>query len=123
MADRIRGSFPGGPSRTGPSARSDHPPRTHRMDDLERADAERRFRATRAGRRRKRLVGLLVSLLVAGAVGWGLGLGAHQSAEEITESAREQEVQDLDISREVNRTLLELWRMEEIEAQRGQRIR
>lgn len=68
-------------------------------------------------------MGLVVSLLVAGVIGWVLGVSAHETAEEITEAAQEQRVEDLDISREVNRTLLELWRMEEIEAQRGRSIR
>jgi hypothetical protein len=65
------------------------------------------------------VIGIGASVLVAG--GLGLALGAHnrKTAEEImAEHVQAARPTGQDISREVNRTLLELWRMEDAEAGR-----
>lgn len=68
------------------------------------------------------VLGVLLSVVVAGGVGLAMGLSSRRSAEEILAQQRAAErPSDLQISREVNRTLLELWRMEEVEAQRNRR--
>ncbi len=123
MADRIRGSFPGGPTRKDTSPQREGPPRTGRVEELEAARAARSVRIRRKARKRRVVWGFVVSLLVAGGIGLALGLGTHTTAEELTAEAQQTRTRDMDISQEVNRTLLELWRMEEVEAQRGQRIR
>lgn len=63
--------------------------------------------------------GFVVSLVAAGSVGLYLGIQSHTSPRDISERAEDRRIRDLDISQEVNRTLLELWRMEELEAQRA----
>mgnify|MGYP005858448685 CR=1 FL=1 len=94
------------------------------MEDLEAARAARTVRIRGKARRRRMAWGFIVSLLLAGGLGLMLGLQSHATVEDLSAGARETRSQDLDISQEVNRTLLELWRMEEAEAQRNQgRIR
>lgn len=124
MAERITGSFPGGPTRKDTSPQREGPPRTARVEELEAARATRAVHIRQRARRRRVVWGFVLSLLIAGGVGLALGLGSHTTAEDISAQAQQTRAKDLDISKEVNRTLLELWRMEEVEAQRGQgRIR
>lgn len=120
MEGRIRGSFPGGPGRSeGPSDGRD-PPRLERAEEFE---ARQRARvAGRGGRKRRRrvAVGFIVSVLVAGGAGLVLGVRSARTAEELQEEqARAARPLDAQISREVNRTLLQLWKMEDVEALRN----
>lgn len=64
--------------------------------------------------------GVLATLGLAGAVGLGLGRLTHQTQQGLTAAAQDRIQQDNFISREVNRTLLQLWKMEDIEAVRNQ---
>jgi hypothetical protein len=64
-------------------------------------------------------LGLSLSLVVAGGIGWALGLRSHATAQELTEEAMAAKKKDMSISSEVNRTLLELWKMETVQTSRG----
>ncbi|MEQ9400459.1 MAG: hypothetical protein RJQ04_14950 [Longimicrobiales bacterium] len=74
----------------------------------------------RRARRRRLLVGLGAAVLLSGAAGYVVGLQSHTTASDITaqyDAARSPQASEL--SSEVNRTLLELWRMEDVEAVRN----
>ncbi|MFQ5536026.1 MAG: hypothetical protein ACE5GJ_01120 [Gemmatimonadota bacterium] len=73
----------------------------------------------RRARRRRVIVGGFVVVLLALGLGLVLGIASHRTAQEVVEAQRAQRRKDFDISREVNRTLLELWKMEDVEAARS----
>jgi hypothetical protein len=62
---------------------------------------------------------LLAALGAAFLLGAGLGRASHATPHEITEAREAARARDVDISSEVNRALLELWKMEDIEASRN----
>jgi hypothetical protein len=74
---------------------------------------------SRVLRRRRVVGGFVLSLLLAGGLGLYLGVLSHTTVAEASGAARKEQSRDLDISQEVNRALLELWRMEEVEGRRG----
>jgi len=55
------------------------------------------------------------------AAGAALGLATHTTPEALTDAMDTERARDAEISREVNRLLLELWKMEDVEAARGSR--
>lgn len=119
MSDRIRGRYPGGPRR--PEEGEERPLPTHlpSVEEIEAGVA----RATRAAERRKRRhrvwMGFVVALVVAGAVGFGVGraVGPPQPEDVLPISA----TGDINkaISEQVNRVLVEEWRMEDVQYARG----
>ena len=117
---RIRGSYPGGPRREGAEdPRSGETPRLHTVQELE-AGRGRRSRAREQRRRARRVwSGLVVALAASAGVGVFLGLRSHRTSEQLTEERNEtrEQQQQQDITRETNRVLLELWRMEDVEKQ------
>ncbi len=118
MSERIRGHYPGGPRR--PVEGETPRPRTRvpTVDEVESAIA-RRTRATEQRQRRHRVtMGLGLSLLVAGTIGFGVGRAVRKPAPEIALPGHKSGL-DKEISAQVNRTLLELWRMEDVEYARG----
>jgi hypothetical protein len=95
-----------------------------RAEDIEAGHTARRMQQRRKTRARRAVVGLVFSIAVAGGIGWALGLRSHATAAELTEETAKARDRDMNISKEVNRTLLELWKMEDVEALRNQgRIR
>lgn len=69
-------------------------------------------------------VGLLFAMVLAFVLGAALGLQSHATPHELTEANQAARAKDDEISREVNRMLMELWKMEDVEAARnGGRIR
>lgn len=108
------GRYPGGPRRR---AEGEEPPRRPDLEGL--GEFEERV-ARQAGRRhakrraRKVRIGFLVALLVSGAIGLMLGYMSHQTPEELA-AERERARQEFNASEEVNRVLLELWKMEDLE--------
>lgn len=118
--DRIRGAFPGGPHRDPssvvPLARA---PRIERVSDVEDRISKRRVERVR--RRRAWRIGLALAVAVGlGAIiGAGIGIRSHTTQELLTAEQERSRQRDLDISEEVNRTLLELWKMEDVEALRN----
>lgn len=120
MSERISGSFPGGPGKRDRLPARSTPPRLERVESLENRLAIRADRMRGAARRRRLLVGLSVALAVAGLVGYLLGLQSHTTAADImADQQAAQSVDRSELSTEVNRTLLELWRMEDVEAARN----
>lgn len=60
---------------------------------------------------------LVLGSLLAGGVGVALGTRSRTTAEEaLAEQQADRRPDRMDITREVNRTLLELWKMEDLEA-------
>lgn len=119
MDGRIPRSFPGGPTREGSSEGRERATRLHRVGDVEARKASRSLAGKRRRRRRRAVIGIVVSVLVSGGVGVALGLHNRTTAEDfIAEQEEAARPRDVDITREVNRTLLELWRMEEAEVLR-----
>jgi hypothetical protein len=124
MEERITGSWPGGPKREGDARKRTRPPRLRRVEDLEAGFAARLLRFRHRARSRRIVIGLVFSLAVAGGIGWVLGKSTHRTVEEVSAEYATARRRDLDISAEVNRTLLELWKMEDVQAARnGGRIR
>jgi hypothetical protein len=117
---RIRGRYPGGPSREGGESGDggDKPaPRLDRVEEME-AHVGRRSRARAQRRRSRRLLsGMVVAVALSAGFGVYLGLRAHRTSEQLTEERNDTRELQQDITRETNRVLLELWRMEDVEKQ------
>jgi hypothetical protein len=112
------GVYPGGPHGPGPRDDAGRRPRLMRVEEID-ALADRR--AIQRGRRRRRnrvVIASVVALLIALVAGIALGRQAHRTVEEIVESQVESSVERA-ISAEVNRTLLELWKMEDVQYARN----
>lgn len=119
MQGRIRGTFPGGPSRAAAPPQRSGPPRLRRVSDIEERMTRRTLARTKRRRSRRVAVGLLAAVVVAGVVGNRVGKSSHRTQEELIAAERESHRRDFDISSEVNRTLLQLWKMEDVEAIRN----
>lgn len=66
--------------------------------------------------------GLALLLVVAFGVGTALGRSSHETQATLTAKETESRQRDVDISSEVNRTLLQLWKMEDVEAARSRGV-
>lgn len=119
MDERIRGSYPGGPKRDREPGGDERPVRLRGVEEMESSRARRSLCRSRRSRRRRAWAGLAAVLAVAFAVGAALGLSSHETQETLTRREEASARQDLDISKEVNRTLLQLWKMEDLEAARN----
>ena len=119
MEGQIRGSFPGGPSRAAPPVPRTTPPRLRPVAEIEERSAQRSVDRRHRKRARRLGAGFVVALLVAGVAGGAVGLGSHRTQEDLTEAQQVDRTKDIDISKEVNRTLLNLWKMEDVEAVRN----
>lgn len=113
MVQHIQGVFPGGPHRGGEAPGLARPIR--RMEDLTAGAVVVHRRRAAARRRRRWILGSLAVTCLAGFTGYLLGLESSPTAEGIARQGEAQATLDRFISREVNRTLLELWRMEDVE--------
>jgi len=120
MDSRIRGSWPGGPKRDGPAQVRSGPPRLQRVEHIEAHIAHRTVRAKRGARAKRLAWGLALSSVVALAFGWALGLRSHATLEEVT-AAQPGQTLGVDFNEEINKTLLELWKMDEVQYQRNRR--
>lgn len=83
--------------------------------------ASRWLRVRRGARTRRLVLGMVLSAVLAGTFGRALGLRGHTTLEEITAAQQAAEATGSELSREINRALLELWRMEDVEYQRNRR--
>jgi len=120
---RIQGSFPGGPSRRQGGEPSPPTRAVRTMDEVEAGIARRRQRIRERGRRSRAAWTAVGIGILAAALGYGLGRWSHRTPAQLQADAEVQARKQVDgfISREVNRTLLELWRMEDVEALRSRR--
>ncbi len=121
MEGRIKGSWPGGPRREGDTHSRAHTPHLQRVQEIEARIASRSFRVTRQARTRRAILGMVFSAGLALALGWVVGVRSHATAEELTVAQEARRATDVDISSEINRALLELWKMEDVEYQRNRR--
>ncbi len=121
MSDQIRGKWPGGPSGVGQAKSLGRTPRIESVGDLADRGAERSVNRKRRNRGRRVVGGFAVSFVIAGALGWAIGKGSHSTAVEIVAAEQERISPSFDLSSEINRTLLELWRMEDVEYMRNSR--
>ena len=118
MPSSFSGSFPGGPSRKAERQPLGRSPRLQRVQDLEERVAQRSMLLKKGARRSRVVWGVTSSAVAAAVVGLVLGLMSHSSAEELR-MADERQNTAPELSREVNRTLLQLWKMEDLEAARA----
>lgn len=118
MTERFGGMYPGGPTRKRGESAPERPFRTTPVERMEEAEAVRTVHRRRKARRRRIMWGFLACLVAAGALGLYLGMRTQPSPAEATAEMQESRDRDRMISSEVNRALLELWRMEEVEAGR-----
>jgi hypothetical protein len=85
------------------------------MAERSKAAARGRIEKTRSHRRRRVWVGALAALIAAGSLGLAAGSGLGASAREKAARADSASALDRAVSKEVNRVLLELWKMEGLE--------
>ena len=124
MDGRIRGGFPGGPSKSLPAEERTRDPRLTTVEAIEARTAHRQVRRRRRAREWRMAVSVLLSMLLSGAAGLYLGRRSHTTIEEVRAQAQQdaREASDVaSLSTEVNRALLELWKMEDVEYQRNSR--
>lgn len=127
MDGKIRGSFPGGPRKKVPASERTSAPRLERVEDIEERRAQSRVRRERSRRGKRTLYVFLGSVVVSGGVGVYLGSQNATSLDEIRASQQEEVGADdaaaemTEISAEINRVLLELWKMEDVEQLRNSR--
>ncbi len=119
MEDRIRGSFPGGPRHSQPGPGLTRPPRVERVEVIEARKARRSLERRARQRRARIFVAFVLATVVAGGVGALIGMQSHHTVAELSVANNVNERRDLDISWQVNRTLLQLWEMEDVEALRN----
>lgn len=117
----FRGRYPGGPSRQEEGEERPAKPRLTGVGEIE----ERSARAAGLGAERRRVrrvrLGFLVAILLSGAIGLAVGYMSHTSPSELAaEGEAARRGGSSEVSAEVNRVLMELWRMEEIEAGRNE---
>ena len=126
MEGRISGNFPGGPRKQVAAAERTSAPRLSRVEDIEERAAGRHVQRKQEGRRKRVLYAVLVSVAIAGASGTYLGARNRSSLENAREQMAAQRAAETggdlgDLSSEVNRAMLELWKMEDVEYMRNTR--
>lgn len=119
MNEPIKGSFPGGPTRRGPDDPAPPPRRLRRVADIEARRLGRMVERRARTRRVRTTAALAAALAVAFGVGVALGLSSHRTAADLTAQREAGLARDRDVSSEVNRVLLELWKMEDVEHARS----
>lgn len=116
---RFSGRYPGGPGR-GEGEGDESRRRPDTLPSAEEMEERRMAWARRSQwkrRRRRLLVGFVVAVLVAGGTGFWLGWQSHRTPEEIAreEEGRSGDGEGVDLSRERDIILEQLWLMEELE--------
>lgn len=117
--DEISGAYPGGPTRRERfgQAESNKAPRAIRSGEDNERRARLRGRDNRLRRRKARaILGVSVTLVLSAAAGIFWGLTSARASDELMEKA---EVRinrpEADISREMDRLIDQLWKMEELD--------
>lgn len=119
MRQPITGLYPGGPSeRSGALTTGTLPS----VADLALMEATARARRKARTRRGRVILVLVVALLGAAGTGYGLGRAERKSRAELVSPAGSRTI-DPAVREEVNRMLLELWKMEDTEPGRNRPLR
>lgn len=116
--DRISGSYPGGPKRDQLRTNDERgfSRLIPRVADLERGAQYLRRRRMHRMRRKRMMIAVGVALVVSGASGMYMGLQTHRSPEELAQAEREKaRPLELDLAKEANRLMSELWKMEDLD--------
>lgn len=123
MEGRMCGTFPGGPRKSVVAAESTAPARLGQVQQIEERAAQRYVRRGNKRRLRRLFCGFALTVVVSGGVGIYLGLQSYSTLEEVrAELAAERAPTTTgELSSEVNRAMLELWRMEDVEFMRNGR--
>ena len=126
MEGRMSGSFPGGPRKQVAAAERTAAPRLSRVEDMEERAVDRHVRRSQQRRRKRIAFAVLLSVAVSGAGGVYLGLRNRATLEEIRAEFAAQQAAEAgggpsDMSTEVNRAMMELWKMEDVEFMRNTR--
>lgn len=119
MTTRTGSLFPGGPSRRPDGHADTRRPRLTSVAEIEARLADRRRATRRRGRRLRIIAGLGVTALVAFGLGMAVGRGARVTREELILAEEARTARGTGVDAEVNRMLMELWRMEDVEAFRN----
>lgn len=116
----LDGRYPGGPRRPGREAEGGprHDPDLSTAEEIENRSARRQMRSARRRRRRRSLIGFVLAFLVAGTAGFWLGWRSHRTSEEIAREVEERPDPEIDLTRERDAILQQLWLMEDLERAR-----
>ncbi len=117
------GIYPGGPHLASSGKEMQRPPRLMRVNEIEEQLARRSEQIRQRSRRNRLVLAVLLSVSAAGGLGLILGHSTHTTAEELTEALQVKRNPGSGISEEINRVLMELWRMEEVEFANTRRSR
>ena len=117
------GTYLGGPQGAASVKEMRRPPRLMGVEEIEERIASRASQHGRRNRRKRLVLAFLLGISAAGGLGLILGHSTHTTPEEVAEALEVKRNPDSGISEEINRALLELWRMEEVEFARTRRSR
>ena len=118
MDDRIGGSFPGGPHRVAPGHGKESRPLPDTVRELEERITRRRLARARLRRVRRIRLCFLCATLLAAVMGYAVGFATRTRRADLLRATDEGWQLDTQLSKQVNRTLLELWKMEDFESVR-----
>lgn len=111
MSRKIHGRYPGGPSRLdSPGEKS--PVHIPTLEERRAGADDRRRRMRTASRRRHLIWTFAIVAVFAGLSGWVLGERTHSDPGELTRALESRGTEGLGMTHEVNRLMLELWKME-----------
>ena len=112
---KIAGGYPGGPPHHDPQAQGadSRGPELRGGETVEASVVRHATGRTKKLRKRRLLIGLVTFLVVGVGMGAYIGLQSRKTAEELAE--QEAEGSEVDIKKEADRLLNELWRMEDLE--------
>ena len=117
--EQILGAYPGGPTRPDQleQVESNEAPRALRRGEDHERRAGLRSRSERIKSRRVRVVlGVGATLIVSAAAGIYWGFSASRNSDEALERARVRvNRSEVDVSREMDRLIEELWKMEDMD--------
>ena len=122
MEARMRGTFPGGPRKSIPAADRTAPARLRRVEQIEERASVRSARRGSKKRQKRVVVGVFSAFVLSGGLGLFLGMRSHTSPDELREAAEKAANPSVDeLGETLNKAMLELWRMEDVEYQRNSR--
>ncbi len=95
-------------------------PRLDSVQELEERIAETRLARAHTRRARRFRLCFACATILAGILGYSLGFASRRTSAESPHTNQAMHRRQFDLSKEVNRTLLELWKMEDFESVRDE---